>query len=153
MFFLVLPPVALGSLIIAIFLGFIFALYGIYRKRNPAAARSRDKSLPRYARIIPTKIGDYYDIIGGWARDETSQDMVIHAVVPDATEAKMVILKTDDGFVLRLYAPDGTLLSENRKITQFELANKFMELRTVPEIPNRTPEEPQPKGSNTVEFK
>ncbi len=143
-----------GFFVLAVFLGFAGILYGIYRKRNPPVKMSNDMSLPRYARIIPTKQGDYYSIIGGWAQDDTSRDMVIHNINPLADEAKMTIQKTTDGYVMLLHDRDGNLLLENKKITQFELAAKFMELRTPPAEPGTSSEsQPPANESNTLEIK
>lgn len=115
-----------------------------------------DRKLPRYARIVPKKQGDYYLILSYWSTDRSSQDMIIHNTDPNAEEAKMIILKSKDGFIMQIYGKNGEILYEKTKTTLSELTNKFMELRRQPpsnEPPPDTSDESQPSESRTIEFK
>jgi hypothetical protein len=140
------PRLFVSGLLITV----VLLLYFLYRSKNPYKGKS---GLPRYAKIKPTKQGDYYSIISFWSTDRTSQDMVIHNINPNAAESKMTILKTNNGFVMRMYDRVGDLMYENNKMTMFELANKFMELRQPIASVHRKPPESKPIKTRTLEFK
>ncbi|MDR0324483.1 MAG: hypothetical protein LBI19_00120 [Oscillospiraceae bacterium] len=115
-----------------------------------------DRKLPRYARIVPKKQGDYYLILSYWSTDHSSRDMIIHNLDPEADEAKLVILKSKDGFIMQIYGKNGKMLYEKNQTTISELTNKFMELRRPPQSnrpPPDKPDESQPPESRTIEFK
>ena len=134
-----------------LFIGIIILAIVLHRTYgNKARLRWQARN---YAKIIPVKFGDYYSIISFWSSDRTSQDMVIHNLNPDAEEAKMVILKSDAGRIVRIYGRDESLLSENTGMTSYELATKFMEMRQPPTVSQTPAEKSEPSKSHTVEFK
>ena len=106
-----------------------------------------------YDKIKPVKLGDYYSIISFWSTDHTSREMVIHNINPQAEEAKMVILKSDAGYIMRVYGRDESLMTENTNITTYELADKFMEMRQPPASSEAPSEQNEQAESRTVEFK
>jgi len=129
----------------------VIFLYIIYRQSRKKGRGKR--RLPSYAKTTPTKHGDYYSIISFWSVDHESQDMVIHNINPASDEAKMIILKSDAGLIMRMYDRSGLLLEENFKMTMYELAEKFMELRQPPKIDQPFSTHKAPKKSRTIEFK
>jgi len=108
--------------------------------------------LPRYSKFIPTRQGECYDIISSWSLDKTSDEMIIHNLDPHADNAKMVIYKTRQGWLMRMYDLNGNLIQENNKITTHGLANEFFSMRQQPPAQQPTPKE-KPIKTYTIEIK
>jgi len=138
-----MPFLLLGGIIVLAI--FLYTVYG-----NKARLRWQARN---YAEIKPVKFGDYYSIISFWSVDQTSQDMVIHNVNSDAEESKMVILKSDAGYIMQIYGRDGNLITENDKTTTFDLATKFMEMRQPPTETQTPTVQSEPTKTRTIEFK
>ncbi|MDR0325028.1 MAG: hypothetical protein LBI19_02895 [Oscillospiraceae bacterium] len=136
----------IGGMLIAI----VLLAYALYRSKT--RHKQKEPYAPPYAQIAPKKQGDYYSIVSFWSTDHNSQDLVIHNINPNADEAKMVIHKSKDGFIMQMYNKDGEIISEHTKMTMFELANKFMELRQPPKS-HQPPPSKRPTESRPLEFK
>jgi hypothetical protein len=141
-----------GIILLLLLFGFTLVIFALYLKRTRFSRMARGGRLPEYTKIKPVKQGDYYSILSFWSTDPTSREMIIHNIDPDAREAKMIILKTENGFVTRTYDRDGGLIDENTRTTLFEMANKFMEMRRPPQTEQPPPPD-EPAETRTVEFK
>jgi hypothetical protein len=142
--------VLVGGLLIAV----VILIYLLYRSNNKAKklGKQRRNYLPRSSQFIPTKQGDCYDLISSWSNDNSSDNMVIHNLDIHATEAKMVIHKSHQGWIMRMYDISGNLIQEDKKITTHQLANKFYEMRRyTPPPPQR--QKVKQLGTDTIEIK
>ena len=143
-----------GFLILGLTITLFILLFLLLKRKYPSAKSERNNSnsyRPPYARITPRKQGDYFDILSAWSVDDTSQDMIINNIDPNANEAKMMIHKTQGGWFMRMFDRNGYQLFENNKITTFELANKFMEMRQPSRNYQRRASN-KSMGSRTIEF-
>jgi hypothetical protein len=124
----------------------------IAQKGSPSNRVRNSNHIQRHTGFVPSKQGECYDILSKWSMDRTSHEMIIHNLNPNATEAKMVIHKLRQGWVMRLYDWGGNLLQENSKITTHELANKFYAMRQPPPVYQPQPKE-KPVKTYTIEIK